>query len=157
MRLRRELRSCAVDYFQHGWLEPLPQVRDIEWFDENGDTMRMEDWQYGEGRLLCVRRALRLDDGRVELSLLLINNTGEPHNFQLPQPVFRWTLRLDTAGSSTVERELEQPIQAVGEHSVQLLSTLTKAASEEGVKHPATDSAMQPQHALRPKSAPTSA
>jgi hypothetical protein len=56
-----------------------------------------------------------------------------------------------------VERQLEQPIQAVGEHSVQLLSSLTEGASEEGVKHPATDTAMQPEHALKPKSAPTAA
>jgi glycogen operon protein len=157
LRLRQELRTLRSPYFQHGWLEPLPQVRDIEWFDENGDTMRMEDWQNGEGRLLCVRRSLRLDDGRVELSLLLINNSGEPHNFQLPQPLFRWSLRLDTAVTSTTERVLEQPFQAVGEHSVQLLSALAQAASEEGVKHPATETAMQPEQTLKLKSPPAPA
>ena len=52
---------AAQRYFQHGLIEPLPQVRDIEWFDENGDVMRPEDWQYAEGKLLCVRRAARIE------------------------------------------------------------------------------------------------
>jgi glycogen operon protein len=79
--LRRELTCLRCDYFQHGLLEPVPQVRDIEWFDENGDTIRLEDWQYWEGRLLCVRRARRLDDGRAELCLLLANNTIDEQTF----------------------------------------------------------------------------
>ena len=58
IQLRREFCSLRSDYYQHGRIEPLPQVRDIEWFDESGDIMRDEDWQYTEGRLLCVRRAL---------------------------------------------------------------------------------------------------
>jgi isoamylase len=44
-QLRREHCSLRSDYYQHGQLEPLPQVRDIEWFDESGDVMRPEDWQ----------------------------------------------------------------------------------------------------------------
>ncbi len=42
--LRREQRCLRSDYFQHGLIEVLPQVRDIEWFDESGDIMRPEDW-----------------------------------------------------------------------------------------------------------------
>jgi len=90
IRLRREFCSLRSDYYQHGRVEPLPQVRDIEWFDESGDVMRPEDWQYGEGRLLSVRRARRLDEARVEISLMLTNNTSDSHSFQLPDPRFRW-------------------------------------------------------------------
>jgi isoamylase len=97
LQLRRDHCTLRSGYFQHGLREPLPQVRDIEWFDENGDVMRPEDWQYTEGRLLCVRRAARLDDARAEVSLLLINTTADVHGFQLPQPQLHWCLRVDTA------------------------------------------------------------
>src|SRR5271165_6892291 len=108
IRLRKELSALRCDYFQHGLFEPLPQVRDIEWFDENGDTMRLEDWQNWEGRLLCLRRARRLDNGRAELCLLLVNNTTNEHLFQLPQPVFEWSVRVDTADLKIVDQPIDQ-------------------------------------------------
>ncbi len=82
-------------------------MRDIEWFDENGDVMRPEDWHYGDGRLLCLRRASRLDEARVEVSLLLTNNTSESHSFQLPDPRFRWSLRLNSAELQSADQEIE--------------------------------------------------
>ena len=124
-------------------------MRDIEWFDENGDTMRPEDWRYWEGRLLCVRRAVRLLDGqRAKLCLLLINSTGEAHAFQLPQPVFRWTLRLDTAADELPDRLIEQPQLEVAPHSLQLLTAVVEAPSPERGLHSAGDSAMQPDQTM---------
>ncbi len=144
LQLRRDHCTLRSGYFQHGRLEPLSQVRDIEWFDENGDVMRPEDWQYTEGKLLCVRRAARIDAERAEVSLLLINTNADAHAFQLPQPVFRWTLRLDTAGGELLDRLIEQPQLEVAPHSLQLLTAVVEAASPEGGLHTAGDSAMQP-------------
>ncbi|HEX4024761.1 MAG TPA: glycogen debranching protein GlgX [Steroidobacteraceae bacterium] len=149
--LRREQRCLRCDYFQHGLIEPLPQVRDIEWFDENGDTMRQEDWEYWEGRLLCVRRAVRIDQARAELCLLLANNTADQHVFQLPQPLFRWTLRLDTADLLVIDRAVETPQLEVASHSVQLLTAVVEAPGAGAMRHAAGDSAVQPEKAPRPK------
>jgi len=149
--LRREQRCLRCDYFQHGLIEPLPQVRDIEWFDENGDTMRQEDWEYWEGRLLCVRRAVRIDASRAELCLLLANNTADQHAFQLPQPLFRWTLRLDTANLLVLDQPVETLQLEVAAHSVQLLSAVVEAPAGGAMLHAPTDSAVQPEKAPRPR------
>jgi glycogen operon protein len=148
LQLRREHRTLRSDYFQHGRMEPLPQVRDIEWFDENGDVMRPEDWQYTEGKLLCVRRAARVDEASAEVSLLLINTNGDAHAFQLPQPAFPWTLRLDTAAGDRSDRLIDQPQLEVAPHSLQLLTALVQAASPERAVHSAGDSAMQPDQTM---------
>jgi len=145
LQLRRDHCTLRSNYFQHGLREPLPQLRDIEWFDENGDVMRPEDWQYTEGRLLCVRRAARLDDARAEVSLLLINTTSDTHGFQLPQPQLRWCLRVDTATGALVDRDLDTSQLEVAPHSVQLLTSVVEAASPEGVVHTVGDTAVQPQ------------
>jgi glycogen operon protein len=148
--LRREQRCLRSDYFQHGLLEPLPQVRDIEWFDENGDTMRPEDWGYWEGRLLCVRRAVRLPEGPGELCLLLANNTTDQHVFQLPQPLFNWALRVDSASPATAERPIESLQVEVAAHSVQLLTARAEAGTERALVHAVGDAAVQPEKAPRP-------
>ena len=141
IRLRREFCSLRSDYYQHGRIEPLPQVRDIEWFDESGDVMRPEDWQYGEGRLLSVRRARRLDEARVEISLLLTNNTPDSHSFQLPDPRFRWKLRLNTAELQSTDQEIEHPAIDVAAHSVQLLTAVVAATAADNLSATAINKA----------------
>ena len=150
IRLRRELRCLRSDYFQHGLIEPLPQVRDIEWFDENGDTMRPEDWGYWEGRLLCLRRAMRAPDGRGELCLLLINSTPDTHAFQLPQPLFNWMLRVDSADPAIAEHAVEGTQVDVAGYSVQLLTARVEQSAERALVHAAGDAAVQPEKAPRP-------
>jgi glycogen operon protein len=153
LRLRAEHKTLRSDYFQHGLLEPLPQVRDIEWFDENGDVMRSEDWQFAEGKLLCVRRACRIDEARAEVSLLLINTNAEAHSFLLPQPQFQWLLRLDTATGAAPDSSPEQPQLEVAPHSLQLLTAVVEAASPALAVHSAGE--MQPDQTMtRPLRAP---
>jgi glycogen operon protein len=145
IRLRREYPSLRSSQYQHGRLEPLPQVRDIEWFDENGDVMRIEDWQYTEGRLLCVRRAMRIDEARAEVSLLLINSSPEARVFQLPQPAFPWWLRLDSANAALSDQKLGESSIEVAAHSLQLLTATVHAAVPKLIVHAPEDTAVQPQ------------
>jgi pullulanase/glycogen debranching enzyme len=91
--------------------------------------MRPEDWQYEAGRLLGVRRALRLDEARAEVSLLLINTGSEARSFQLPQPQFHWTLRVDSASGALNDREIDRPQLEVAAHSLQLLTSVVEAPS----------------------------
>jgi glycogen operon protein len=144
LRLRREYPSLRCSYFQHGALEPVPQVRDIEWFDEGGDTMRQDDWHDWNGRLLCLRRALRHRDGRVEISLVLINNTPLVQTFQLPQPQFQWCLLLDSAEVQSTDREVNRTTIEVAGQSLQLLITSIAAPAVEPVVHMPGDVAAQP-------------
>ncbi len=148
--LRRELTSLRCRYFQHGLLEPLAQVRDIEWFDENGDTMRPEDWQTWEGWQLCVRRAQRLDDGRTELCLLLANNTNDDQIFQLPQPLFPWRLRVDTADLNMVDQPIDQGTVRVAAQSMQLLSAVVEGCAGEAMLHTPADTQIQPENVPQP-------
>jgi isoamylase len=148
LQLRRDHCTLRSNYFQHGQLEPLLQVRDIEWFDENGDVMRPEDWQYTEGKLLCVRRAARIDDAHAEVSLLLINTNSGLHVFQLPQPQFHWYQRLDTASGAPLDRAIEQPQIEVAPHSLQLLTAAVEAPTPERAVHTVGDTAMQPDQTM---------
>jgi glycogen operon protein len=148
--LRRELTSLRCRYFQHGLLEPLAQIRDIEWFDENGDTMRPEDWQTWEGWLLCVRRAQRLDDGHTELCLLLANNTINDQIFQLPQPMLQWRVRVDTAELNVIDQPVDQGALRVAAQSVQLLSVVVEGFAGEAMLHTPADTAIQPENAPLP-------
>jgi glycogen operon protein len=150
INLRRELSTLHCDYFQHGLIEPVPQVRDIEWFDENGDTMRLEDWQNWEGRLLCVRRARRLDDGRAELCVLLANNTLDELPFQFPQPLFRWSVRVNTADPKVFDQPIDEPAVRVAAQSLQLLSAIVAARAPEWMLHVAADTPTQPENAPLP-------
>jgi isoamylase len=147
IRLRCEFCSLRSDYYQHGRIEPLPQVRDIEWFDESGDIMRSEDWQYTEGRLLSVRRARRLDEARVEVSLLLTNNTSDSHSFQLPDPRFHWWLRLNSADVQSADKEVEQAAIDVAAHSVQLLTAIVQAAAADSLAATALNKTASPEAA----------
>ena len=136
--------SLRSSYFQHGLLEPLPQIRDIEWFDENGDVMRSEDWSYTEGRLLCVRRALRVDAARVEVNLLLTNTTAAVRTFQLPQPALSWWLRVDTADVSLAEHKIEHASVDVAAHSLQCLTAVVEAPAAKLIVHAPGDCATEP-------------
>jgi isoamylase len=149
LQLRHAHCTLRSSYFQHGQLEPLPQVRDIEWFDENGDVMRPEDWGYTEGRLLCVRRALRLDEARAEVSLMLINTSTEARSFQLPQPQYPWVLRLDTASAATSDHEIDRAQLDVAPHSLQLLTAEVEASAPGSAIHSPSDSAVQPEQTVR--------
>jgi isoamylase len=93
--------------------------------------MRPEDWQNADGRLLCLRRAVRLDAARVELTLIFTNNTGDVHTFQLPDPSFPWWLRLNSDDTRQADLAVERDAIDVAPHSVQLLTSIVESAHRE--------------------------
>ncbi len=82
---------------------------------------------------------------------MLANNTGDRHIFQLPQPLFRWTLRLDTANLVLLDRAVEALQLEVDAHSVQLLTAVVEAPGRGAQLHAPADSAVQPEKAPRPQ------
>ena len=84
----------------HGHTELLPGIRDIAWYDENGNELSPDDWNNPEGRLLALRRAARSGADRagpVGVTLLLINGSAEDRDFSLPQPELAWRMVVDSA------------------------------------------------------------
>jgi glycogen operon protein len=126
IELRRRHPSLRSAQFQHGQDEPLPGLRDIEWFDEDGQAMTVDKWQDAEGRRLAVRRTARLDGG-VETSLLLINGSGEDCTFQLPATALKWSLRLDSARPLAAGHELAGERIELGARSIQVLTASAPA------------------------------
>jgi isoamylase len=122
LQLRREHPSLRASYFQHGVDEPAAGVRDVQWFNESGAEMTVEDWQFAEGRLLVARRAVRCTDGQTDVTALLFNATGDAHAFTLPAPALAWRRLLDTARpDAPAALEPGAPIE-VAPRSLQLLA-----------------------------------
>jgi glycogen operon protein len=69
-----------------------------------------------------LRRALPKGRRHLDVTLLLINGTGEPHQFTLPEPTLPWRLRVDSAVPGAPERNLEGGVLELKGSSVVLLS-----------------------------------
>jgi isoamylase len=97
VEIRRRHPLLRGEQFQHGRLEVLPGLADIDWVDERGRDMDEAHWLNPVAHLLGLRRAGRLADGSVEVLLMLFNGDEQPHRFTLPKPRFDYRLLVDTA------------------------------------------------------------
>ena len=95
---------------------------------------------------------MRLEDERTEVSLLLINNTGDLHAFILPQPSLPWFARIDSAHLQSQDRQLEGASVQVAAHSVQLLTAIIAAEPPATLVHEEQDKAPEPEPAPEPAS-----
>ncbi|MDR3415318.1 MAG: glycogen debranching protein GlgX [Nevskia sp.] len=125
---RREHPSLQRARFLHGREEPAPGLSDITWFNLQGEVMTGDGWQDGNGRDLVLRRAVRVDDGQVDVSLLLLNGAAEPRTFRLPPPSLPWRLLVDSDEPHAVERMLDAETLEVAAHSVVLLTAYVDGA-----------------------------
>jgi len=132
IRLRRAHPSLASPYFQHGRDAPAEGIRDVQWFNETGAEMTVEDWDYTEGRLLVARRAVRRAGGDADITALLINGTGEDHAFTLPAPALPWQILLDSARPDAPAAPLEEPTVTVAARSAQILAATAPALPPRG-------------------------
>ena len=125
--LRRAHPSLVGPYFQHARLELAPGIADVHWFDERGGQLSDEDWANASGRLLGVRRAVRGDDGMLDVTVLLFNSDGGEFDFRLPEPQTAYTLELDSHRPEQSGTAVEGSYR-VGGHSVVLLAARLRAA-----------------------------
>jgi isoamylase len=109
------------DTFLHGRTEPIPGLRDIEWFDEQARELTEAAWHDAEARLLTLRRACPSDGGTC-ISLLLMNATHEDREFVLPQPPLPWRLLIDSAEPDSLERRLDATTILVGSRAAVILA-----------------------------------
>lgn len=138
-RIRREDPSLHMNRYEDGNLDILPGLSRVAWFDLDGELMTQEGWDFAEGRVLGLRRAIRHDDLRVQVSLLIINGSDEDARFRLPAaPPQAWHRVLDTAdpkARSGVRMTSDVPLAA---HSLVLLSAFHTPVQEEHHDTPKT-------------------
>jgi glycogen operon protein len=91
--------------------------------------MKQSDWADAQGRLLMLRRAAPKGRRHLDVTLLLINGTSEPHRFELPQPELPWRLRIDSAHPDASERSLGESALELPGLSVMLLSAAPRQDS----------------------------
>jgi glycogen operon protein len=90
--------------------------------------MEEADWTYGEGRLLGVRRAAIGEDGRIEITTLLINGGHEPRDFAVPEPPLKWHMELNSATPERRDDPIDPARILVEPHCVILLVAHAPAA-----------------------------
>ena len=114
--------NCPPSPVSPGGAEVRPGLADIAWFDRHGAPMTDGAWNEPEERTLALRRALAMDDGGLDATLLLLNADGTGHAFALPEPALAWTLVLDSAHPEREEHPVQDEAVPVGPRSVVLLA-----------------------------------
>jgi len=99
-------------------------VLDIAWFDERADVMTPDAWQDVHGRRVILRRAVPIDETRVDVTLLLINGSFEDAPFRLPTPRLAWQREIDSADPLAAVAEVREDTVQVAAHSVVLITAI---------------------------------
>ncbi|HVB66925.1 MAG TPA: glycogen debranching protein GlgX [Acetobacteraceae bacterium] len=115
--------------FLHGSTEPAPGVRNIAWFDEQGDGISPASWNDPQHRTLMLRRAAPDGDGKVTILTLLLNPTDEDRRFRLPPPALASVVLLDSATPEAAAPPMIGGSLTVGAHSAVLVLARTEATA----------------------------
>jgi isoamylase len=129
--LRRAHPALRWPQYRTGRHELAPELRDIDWFDEQGHAITPEAWNNPGERTLVLRRAARLPDGRVPMLTMMLNPTGEDRVFALPPPRLPARLLLDTATPDSAERDLDPNAREIGVRAHAVLLLLSEWARPE--------------------------
>ena len=97
--------TLRASQFLHGRNEIAPNLKDIEWFNEEGQPMQPTEWQDPERRLLSVRRAAFVNGGSIEASLMMLNGSVEDRKVVTTSADgLSTTTQWDHTGSGTFDR-----------------------------------------------------
>ena len=128
--LRRKHKLLRPVKHLHG-AEVANAIHDLEWFDERGGVLSEEDWANGEGRALVMRRALRREDGKIEIVAFLMNASPHPLDFILNHD-WQWTVLIDSANPASDPARVENGRYSLKEHACALLSAAVDAPQNGG-------------------------
>lgn len=120
LALRQRVAACTEPRFVHGQQQPLPGIPDIAWFGADGEPLTPDAWADTEGRTLAMRRAVTVatpsatqttradvaDSATVQVSLMLLNSSGDDVMFCLPAPLQHWRILLDSSRPDFPETDL---------------------------------------------------
>lgn len=122
--LRHRYKALHSPKFLHGE-EISPGFKNLDWLDENGNTLTEEDWANGEARALIMRRALWNGDGKIEVLSLLLNGSEKAIEFSL-QSNWPWQLLVDTAAPDRKPGPYEGATYMVEDRSAALFSAMVE-------------------------------
>ena len=74
-----------------------------------------------------MRRALKREDGAIEVVALLLNGSATPLQFRLPSPSLPWRLLIDTADPEAEPRDLEGDEMTVADHAAVVVSAVVES------------------------------
>lgn len=120
--LRRDYCGARSARYMHGQESPLDGLADVAWFSMTGELLEQQDWDNPIEKTLIMRRAMRCDDGRVEVLLLLLNAAEMPLEFTFPKPDFAWKLLIDSADPETAGREIGEAKLTVADRGAIVLA-----------------------------------
>jgi len=110
-----------------GELEVFPGVPRVTWYDLDGVAMSDTAWEFAEGRVLGLRRAMALPSGDADMSFMMVNASMEDIEFQLPEHDFPWTCELDSANPELEPGPINEASVTLGAHSLVLLTSTLKS------------------------------
>ena len=120
-QLRKRHPSLRSEKFLHGTVEVLSGIDDVTWFDETGQVLSEPAWSDPGAQMLVLRRAV-LNAGHVDITLALLNASGQKHDFALPTPELTWEIILDSANPDhSIPRHAAKHVR-VAAHSILLLA-----------------------------------
>jgi len=131
--LRRDHPLLRETRFLYGEHEVLPDVQDVDWFDENGERLSTEEWQDPEARAFTLRRAGPGLDGEIEVLLIMLNPSTNAIAFTTPIPLMQWDVLLDSAHPEGKPQTLHGTTFAVAAHTIAVLCGQPARASAQGL------------------------
>ncbi|HEY4135120.1 MAG TPA: glycogen debranching protein GlgX [Alphaproteobacteria bacterium] len=126
-KLRRDYAVLHSAKYLHGQESPLENVADIDWFGMNGEALEQQDWENPIEKTLAMRRAMRRDDGQIEVLLLLLNAAETPLDFTLPGPALPWRLLLDSAAPEAEAHDMSGSTVTVADRAAVVLAAVVEA------------------------------
>jgi isoamylase len=131
--LRRKHPSLRMTRYLDGSQEAFPGLPRVSWLDLDGQPMSEAAWDYAEGRALGLRRAIELEGGGIDLTLLLLNGGTETVEFRLPEQSCSWVCELDSAGGGPAS-PIKQCV-TVGPNGIVLLAASLPALDQTQLAH----------------------
>ncbi len=104
--IRREYPTLRCKRFLGTESEIAPSLTELSWWDERGVILDESDWANHEGRVLILRRAARMDDGRIEITAVMLNADAHSLVFKLPGS-YRWRLLIDSSGPTLDSHDID--------------------------------------------------
>jgi glycogen operon protein len=127
--LRHRYPVLRLGQYLHGKDEPAPGLLDIQWFDQQGNTMTSEAWNNPQERTLVLQRAAKEKSGSVSILTCFFNPTPDDRTFKLPPPKLAAQLLIDSAAPDQMEKAIEGDTLLVKSRSVVLTKSVREATS----------------------------
>jgi isoamylase len=121
--IRKHYPLVRAGTFLHGRIEVAPGLLDIDWFDERGQHLSMDDWNNPQGKALVMRRVRRREDSLIEVVTMCMNASQYPLSFILPPPAVDRILLIDSAAPQAPESAVGDTITVQARSAIVVAGT----------------------------------